>query len=385
MRFNELGLDDALLRRCESQNFEKPTPIQAKAIPLVMEGRDLIGCAETGTGKTAAFLLPALDAMIRHNPPGTDLLVIAPTRELALQIEKDYETFAPKRFPGVCLIGGANIRKQTAKLNSGVSTIIATPGRLIDHIERGNVDLRTIETLVLDEADRMLDMGFLPQIQRILDSLPKERQNLLFSATMPDSVKGLAYSIMEDPEFIEASPRNKAARTIDQIAYRVPANSKIALLIDLLEDSSLEKVIVFTATKRGADRLAHILNAREMETGIIHADRNQSQRERELKKFKAGQTRVLVATDIASRGIDIDSVTHVVNYDVPTPPEDYVHRVGRTGRAGKLGQAITLVTPNEELAMRSIEMLTESNIERVEHPEYSPEAVRRKRQEMLAA
>ncbi|HUF03155.1 MAG TPA: DEAD/DEAH box helicase [Aridibacter sp.] len=385
MNFSELGLNDALLRRCESQNFTTPTPIQAKAIPLVKEGIDLIACAETGTGKTAAFLLPVLDAMIRERRPGVNLLVVAPTRELAMQIEKDYLLFAPKNFKSVCLIGGTNINKQTNKLRSGVSTVIATPGRLIDHVERGNVDLRTTRTLVLDEADRMLDMGFLPQIRKILGFLPAERQNLLFSATMPDSVKGLAYSMMEDPEFVEASPRNKPPRTIEEIAYTVPGNSKIALLLDLLENGELEKVIIFTATKRGADRLAHILNARELNAGIIHSDRTQSQRERELQDFKAGKKQVLVATDIASRGIDIDSVTHVVNYDVPSPPEDYVHRVGRTGRAGRLGQAITLVTPIEELAMRSIEMLTEKKIERIEHPEFGPKAIRERKLIALAA
>jgi len=376
MKFSDLGLNEALLRRCESQNFTTPTPIQEKAIPLILDGGDLIGCAETGSGKTAAFLLPSLDWMMECKPKGVNLLVIAPTRELALQIEKDYEVFAPKKYTGVCLIGGANINKQTNKLKRGVSAVIATPGRLIDHVERGNLDLSSIDTLVLDEADRMLDMGFLPQIQKILDYLPKERQNLLFSATMADSVKGLAYSVLVEPDFIEVSPKNKPAQTIDEMVYPVPANSKTALLLDLLENHGLEKVIVFTNTKRGADRLAHILTARGLEAGCIHADRNQSQRERELRSFKSGKKSVLVATDIASRGLDIDSVTHVINYDVPKPPEDYVHRVGRTGRAGKVGKAITLVTPAEELAMRSIEELTGESVKRVEHPEFNQATVR---------
>lgn len=378
MEFRDLGLNEALLRRCESQNFTTPTPIQEKAVPIIKEGGDLIGCAETGSGKTAAFLLPLLDGMISRRPPGVSLLVIAPTRELALQIEEDYNTFAPKRFQCVTLIGGANVNKQTKKLKSGVSAVIATPGRLIDHVERGNVDLRTIDTLVLDEADRMLDMGFLPQIRRVLGFLPQKRQSLLFSATLADSVKGLAYSVLKEPSYVEVNPKNEAAASIDQVAYPVPANSKIALLIDLLESGKLDHVIVFCATKRGADRLSHILEAREVNVGTIHADRTQSQRERVLRDFKSGKKEVLIATDIASRGLDIDSITHVINFDVPNTPEDYVHRVGRTGRAGKLGQAITLVTPAEELAMREIERHTNQEVTRIEHPEFSVSAVREK-------
>lgn len=383
MEFRDLGLNEALVRRCESQNFTKPTPIQEKAIPIIMEGGDLIGCAETGSGKTAAFLLPLLDGMISRQPPGVSLLVIAPTRELALQIEEDYKTFAPKRFQCVTLIGGANVNKQTKKLKSGVSAVIATPGRLIDHVERGNVDLRTIDTLVLDEADRMLDMGFLPQIRRVLGFLPQKRQSLLFSATLADSVKGLAYSVLKEPSYVEVNPKNEAAASIDQVAYPVPANSKIALLIDLLESGKLDHVIVFCATKRGADRLSHILEAREVNVGTIHADRTQSQRERVLRDFKSGKKEVLIATDIASRGLDIDSITHVINFDVPNTPEDYVHRVGRTGRAGKLGQAITLVTPAEELAMREIERHTNQKVTRIEHPEFSVSAVREKTASLL--
>ncbi len=378
MNFSDLGLGDSLLRRCRSRNFTEPTPIQAKAIPLIMEGVDLIGCAETGTGKTAAFLLPILNRMASRQRPGIRLLVVAPTRELALQIEKDYRLFAPESSRCVCLIGGANINKQTNRLKSGVQAVIATPGRLNDQIERGNVDLRTVETLVLDEADRMLDMGFLPQIRKILRELPKQRQNLLFSATMADSVKSLAYSMMSSPKFVEVSRKNRPAATIEETAYSVPANSKTALLIALLEERAFEKVIVFTRTKRGADRLSHILNARGVSANCIHANRTQSQRLSALKAFKSGKRAVLVATDIASRGIDIDSVTHVINYDVPNVPEDYVHRVGRTGRAGKTGSAITLVTPIEEIAMREIERLTSQKVARAVHPEFNVSAVRQR-------
>ncbi|REJ76238.1 MAG: ATP-dependent helicase [Acidobacteria bacterium] len=376
MRFSELGLNEALLRRCESQDFTTPTPIQEKAIPLILGGKDLIGCAETGTGKTAAFILPLLKKMMSSPRPGIKLLVIAPTRELATQIEKAYESFAPRKMRSVNLIGGANINKQTKRLKSGVSAVIATPGRFLDHYERGNLDLRNIEYLVLDEADRMLDMGFLPSIRKILALLPEKRQNLLFSATMSDSVKSLSYTFLHDPEVVEVSPENKPAGTIEELAFPVAANSKTALLLNLLEEQNFERVIVFTRTKRGADRLAHILKARELSAKTLHSDRSQSQRERALNDFKNGKTRVLVATDIASRGIDVDSVSHVINYDVPKAPEDYVHRVGRTGRAGKLGQAITLVTPIDELAMRDIEYLTKQKVERIVHPEFGRKPIR---------
>jgi ATP-dependent RNA helicase RhlE len=370
MNFSELGLNDALLRRCESQNFTIPTPIQEKAIPVILEGTDLIGCAETGTGKTAAFLLPILHEMISRPRPGTRLLVIAPTRELASQIEETYKQFAPNRFRCVNLIGGANINRQTDKLRRGVDAVIATPGRLLDHIERGNLDLRTIDTLVLDEADRMLDMGFLPVIKKIIAKLPAKRQNLLFSATMADSIRTLAYSMMNDPVIVEVSPQNKPAQTIEQVVYPVATASKTALLLDLLESNNFERVIIFTRTKRGADRLAHILIARDLSANRIHANRTQSQRESALRDFKKGKTGVLVATDIASRGIDVDSVSHVINYDVPQAPQDYVHRVGRTGRAGNQGQAITLVTPVEETAMRDIERLTKQTVKRIVHPDF---------------
>ena len=371
MKFSELGLSNALLRRCESLNFTEPTPIQKKAIPVLLKGSDLIGCAETGTGKTAAFLLPTIQRMTSQQRPGVRVLVIAPTRELVSQIEEAYKDMAPKGLPCVSLIGGANINKQTEKLRRGVSAVIATPGRLLDHIERGNVDFSTIDTLILDEADRMLDMGFLPQIRRILVNLPSKRQTLLFSATMADSIRGLAFSIMKEPEIVEVNQQNKPARMVQQVAYPVASASKTALLLDLLETNNFERVIIFTRTKRGADRLAHILVARELRANRLHANRTQSQRESALRDFRMGKTGVLVATDIASRGIDVDLVTHVINYDVPRAPQDYVHRVGRTGRAGNVGQAITLVTPVEEMAMRDIERLTNQTVKRIEHPEFS--------------
>jgi ATP-dependent RNA helicase RhlE len=370
MNFDELGLLTALVRRCESLGYEQPTPIQRRAIPVVLTGRDLIGCAETGTGKTAAFLLPIIQRMIETPRPGVRALVVAPTRELAAQIESSYADLnTEKRNRCVNLIGGASISRQTSALRQRPAVVVATPGRLLDMVERGAVDLSAVEVLVLDEADRMLDMGFWPSIRRVLALLPKERQTLLFSATMSPEIEQLARRTMRDPEFVEVSPRGRAAVTVEQMAYAVPADSKMALLLDLLErereTSDFERVLVFTRTRRGADRLSHILEARDHSVDAIHADRTQPQREAALEGFKSGKTRVLVATDIAARGIDVESVSHVINYDVPEQPEDYVHRIGRTGRAGKTGRAITLVTPVEEFAMRAIERLTGQQIERV--------------------
>lgn len=370
MKFNELGLDSALARRCQSLNFTEPTPIQEKAIPVILKGANLIGCAETGTGKTAAFLLPVIQKLTPQAKQIARVLIIAPTRELVSQIETTYKQFAPKKLSCVSLIGGESVKTQCDALRRGTSVIIATPGRLIDHVERGTVNLSKIEVLILDEADRMLDMGFLPAIRRILGKIPETRQTLLFSATMSASIRELARSVMNKPEIIEVSRQNCAARTIEQIAYPVATASKTALLLDLLETNNFERVIVFTKTRRGAERLAHILIAREMKANRIHADRSQSQRETALRDFRQGKTRVLVATDIASRGIDVDAVSHVINYDVPDAPEDYVHRVGRTGRAGNQGQAITLVTPVEEFALRGIERLTAQKVKRIVLPDF---------------
>jgi len=369
MKFKDLGLTEELVGKCEALGFEQATPIQEKSIPLSLAGGDVVGLAETGSGKTAAFLLPTLQKMMKTPRPGVKLLVLAPTRELVTQIEAAYREFAPKNMPCVSLIGGANINKQTEALKRGMSAIIATPGRLNDHLERGNVNLSTVETLVLDEADRMLDMGFLPQIQRIISKVPQKRQTLLFSATMSTQVTTLAYKFMREPERVEAGQVNLTARTIKEFVYPVGAPSKIALLLDLLEKNDWDKVLVFTRMKRTAERLAHILVARGQKADEIHADRSQAQRERALRQFKEGKIRVLVATDIASRGIDVESVSHVINYEVPEAPEDYVHRVGRTGRAGNSGEAITFVSPVEEIALRAIEKLTKEKIERVMHPE----------------
>lgn len=370
MNFKELGLDSALLRKCESLGYTQPTPIQQKAIPMISEGLDIIACAETGSGKTAAFLLPILQKLMARKSKGTSVLILAPTRELANQTEAACRDLAPKNIRCVCLIGGAAYKRQTDALRARPDIIVATPGRLADFMERGSIDFSNLDVLVLDEADRMLDIGFLPAIRRIVKTLPTKRQTLFFSATMSREIEKIAHSIMIDPKIIDANRRGTPVETIWQTAYPVAAQSKTQLLLDLLEREKFERVLVFTRTKRGADRLSHILEARSHSATRIHGDRSQSQREAALRGFKNGKTRVLVATDVAARGIDVDSVSHVINYDVPEAPEDYVHRIGRTGRAGNKGRAITLVTAIEEPSMRVIERLTGQTVERILLPAF---------------
>ena len=370
MSFNDLGLHQMLLSRCDSLGYVTPTPIQEQAIPLVLQGTDLIACAETGTGKTAAFLLPILQKLIENKPKGTAVLVLAPTRELANQTEQACRDLAPKNIKCAILIGGAGYRKQEEALRRGADIIVATPGRLVDFMEQGLINFSKLHTLVLDEADRMLDMGFLPAIKRILKTLPAKRQTLFFSATMSSDIEKIAYSMMLEPEFIEVNKRGKVTDLVQQSVYPVAAASKTVLLLDLLEREKFERVLVFTRTKRGADKLSHLLEARSHKSNRIHGDRSQSQREAALRSFKSGKTRVLVATDVAARGIDIDSVSHVINYDIPEVPEDYVHRIGRTGRAGNKGRAITLVTAGEEHTMRAIERLTGQVVERILLPDF---------------
>jgi ATP-dependent RNA helicase RhlE len=333
----------------------------------------MIGCAETGTGKTAAFLLPIIQRLKAKSLPGIRVLVIAPTRELASQTESAYRDFALKSSPRcVAIIGGASMQRQREALRRGAGVLIATPGRLLDFMEHERLDLSRVEVLVLDEADRMLDMGFWPSIRRVLEKVPATRQTLLFSATMSPSIEKIARTTLRDPKMIEISKRGGAAKTVAQFAYPVAAESKTTLLLELLEKERepFERVLVFTRTRRGAERLSHILSARDHSVNRIHADRTQPQREAALRDFKGGRTRVMVATDIAARGIDVDAISHVINYDVPMAPEDYVHRIGRSGRAGKPGRAITLVTPAEELSMRGIERLTGQAIERVVMPAF---------------
>ncbi len=370
MNFKQLGLQSALADKCKSLGFTEPTPIQQKAIPAIIEGADIIACAETGTGKTAAFLLPLIQHLSETKSKGVSVLVLAPTRELATQIDAACRDFAPKSLRCVAIIGGSGYKRQAEGLR-GANIIIATPGRLIDFMQQGAIDFSALQTLVLDEADRMLDMGFLPAIRRILETIPKKRQTLFFSATITTEVGKIAKGMMNSvPQYIEVSQNGQTTDLIEQTAYPVAAQSKTVLLLDLLEREKFERVLVFTRTKRGADRLSHILEKRSHKASRIHGDRSQAQREAALRGFKNGQTRVLVATDVAARGIDIDSVSHVINYDVPEAAEDYVHRIGRTGRAGQKGRAITLVAPGEELNMRTIEKLTGQKVERVLLPDF---------------
>ncbi|MBA3351059.1 MAG: DEAD/DEAH box helicase [Blastocatellia bacterium] len=373
MSFRDLGLQPFLTDRCESLGYVEPTPIQKQAIPLVLDGKNVIATAETGTGKTAAFLLPILQNLAISQKKGTTVLILSPTRELANQTDAACRQIAPKNVRCASIIGGAGYKGQIDAIRRGASIIVATPGRLMDFMEQGMLDLSKIDTLVLDEADRMLDMGFLPAIKRISKAIPTNRQTLFFSATLSNEIERIALSLMDDPHYVEISSRGKAAVTIEQTAYPVGQQFKMPLLLELLEKEDFDRVLIFTRTKRGADRLAHVLEKRSLKSNRIHGDRSQSQREAALRGFKSGKTRVLVATDVAARGIDIDSVSHVINYDVPLVPEDYVHRIGRTGRAGNKGRAITLFTTAEEHSMRAIERLTGQRVERTLLPGFGGE------------
>lgn len=368
MTFNELGLRAEMVEKCKRHGLIKPTPIQEQAIPVILHGDDVIGTAETGTGKTAAFLLPVLQKINKRR--GTSVLVLAPTRELAVQIEVQCRKFLPKGITCAAIIGGTGYGKQAQAIRNGVNVLIATPGRLIDFMEQGAMKFDHLTTLILDEADRMLDMGFLPAIKRIAKACPEDRQTLFFSATMAGEVERVARQLVKDPTFVEVSRRGKAAVTIEQKAYPVAHQFKVPLLLDLLAQDDLERVLVFTRTKRGADRIAHILEKQAYRSNRIHGDRSQSQRQAALASFKSGKTRILVATDVAARGIDIDAISHVINYDVPEAPEDYVHRIGRTGRAGNTGKAITFCTLAEEYSLRAIEKLTGQQVERVFLPDF---------------
>jgi len=372
MSFSELGLNTALVRTCESLKYTIPTPIQQRAIPVILEGHDLIGCAATGTGKTAAFLLPILQQLSAIPSKGGSIkaLILAPTRELASQIAASAHSLdRSKKIRTATIVGGASIQNQRVAIRNNPAIVIATPGRLIDHLSNRAINLSQIDVLVLDEADRMLDMGFLPAIRQIIDELPTKRQTLLFSATMSKEIESIARLYMHNAKVIEANPRNKAVTTVNQTAYSVALESKTALLLDLLERESsrseFDRVLIFMRTRRGAERLSRVLSAREHDVNRIHADRTQPQRESALKGFKTGRYRILVATDIAARGIDVEGVSHVINYDVPAAPQDYVHRIGRSGRAGQAGEAITLVTMADEPNIRAIEQLTMQPIRRI--------------------
>ena len=364
MTFAELTSSAALLRAVEDLGWADPTPIQEKAIPAARDGRDVVGIAQTGTGKTGAFLIPTLERQERRE--GLHTLVLCPTRELAQQVAADARDLAAhtELFVGE-VYGGVPYEPQIRDLRAGFDVLVATPGRLIDHMEKGNVSLGDVDVLILDEADRMLDMGFRPQIERVLQQIPKERQTLLFSATMPNGVHALATRIQRDPVWVEATPESTAAETVEQLVYSVRPDRKVDLLLELMKDPEMDQVLVFTRTKRGADLLYHRLRSAGMAVNVIHGDRNMKQRGSAMEAFAEGHAQVLVATDVAQRGLDIEGISHVVNYDVPHDPEDYVHRIGRTGRAGASGDAITFMTAAELGQVRSIERVLGYSLPRI--------------------
>jgi ATP-dependent RNA helicase RhlE len=363
--FDQLGLSADLLQMVEEEGYEQPTPVQAEAIPLVLAGRDVLAAAQTGTGKTAAFVLPILDrlrgqANTSFSPARHPVraLVLVPTRELALQVAdatRVYGRTVPLRYGLV--YGGVPIEPQIKELRSGLEILVATPGRLLDHVGQRTVNLGQVEILVLDEADRMLDMGFLPDIRRIIDLLPARRQNLLFSATFSDEVRSLSKTILQDPATVEVAPRNAAAEAVRQLVYPVDRDRKEALLAHLIHRHDLRQVLVFTRTKLTASRLAAWLDRHGVEAAPIHSDRPQAERTRTLDAFRSGELRVLVATDVAARGLDIEELPHVVNFELPWNPQDYIHRIGRTGRAGLSGDAISLVCIDEADLLRGVQRL----------------------------
>jgi ATP-dependent RNA helicase RhlE len=365
MAFDIPDLGAHILKAIRETGYTEPTPIQAAAIPQILDGHDLIGIAQTGTGKTAAFTLPILARLsaradssraVNASRRGTRALMIAPTRELAAQIEENVLVYAKHLSLRVATVfGGVGERPQIEALRSGADLIIATPGRLLDLLQRRYADFSKLEFLVLDEADRMLDMGFLPDIRRIVKALPQERQTLLFSATLSHAIEGLTREFLRIPKTIEIGRRANPAETVTQHLYEVPRHLKPALLEHLLRDTGLDSVLVFARTKHGADRIARKLEASRIRTATLHSNRSQNQRQRALKEFKSGGVRVLVATDIAARGIDVEGISHVVNFDFPMNPEDYVHRIGRTGRARAIGNAISFVTPEDHGPLRSLE------------------------------
>jgi ATP-dependent RNA helicase RhlE len=378
MSFSSLGLADPLLRAVAEVGYTQPTPIQLQAIPAVLGGGDLLAGAQTGTGKTAGFVLPILQRLAAAPRPSAGripirALILTPTRELAAQVEESVRLYG-KYLPltSAVVFGGVNINPQFAMLKRGVDILVATPGRLLDHAGQKTVDFKQVEVLVLDEADRMLDMGFIHDIKRVLKLLPPKRQNLLFSATFPEEIRALAATLLHSPAQIQATPRNTTVELIEQSVIPVDAKRKTELLLHLVQEGNWYQVLVFTRTKHGANRLATQLEKHGVSALPIHGNKSQNARTRALAEFKSGKLQVLVATDIAARGIDIDDLPHVVNFDLPNVPEDYVHRIGRTGRAGATGAAISLLAPDEAVYLRDIERLIRRSLPRTTVPGFEP-------------
>ncbi|HEY1629753.1 MAG TPA: DEAD/DEAH box helicase [Rhizomicrobium sp.] len=362
MNFASLGVSEPLLRALSDEGYTDPTPIQTKAIPAILDGRDVLGLAQTGTGKTAAFGLPLLQRLAQNRsglqPRQVRALILAPTRELAIQISESLKTYGRHlKLRHAVVLGGVNQGRQVDALKGGVDILVATPGRLLDLVNQRHVRLDHVSELVIDEADRMFDMGFIRDVRRLVAALPKQRHSLLFSATMPKEVAHLVAEILHDPIRIEIAPQKIAADKIEQRVYHVAAGDKRALLRDLLRDASMTRVIVFTRTKHGANKVADVLAHSGISADAIHGNKSQNARQRALDAFKSGQARVLVATDIAARGIDVDGISHVVNFELPNVAESYVHRIGRTARAGAGGTAIAFCDPSERPLLKDIERL----------------------------
>ncbi|MFO1316813.1 MAG: DEAD/DEAH box helicase [Burkholderiales bacterium] len=381
MAFSKLGLSEALLRAVAEQGYTTPTPIQAQAIPAVLAGGDLLAGAQTGTGKTAGFVLPMLQRLSTRPSPHAGgarkplrALILTPTRELAAQVEASIKAYGRHlKLTSMVLFGGVGLGPQTAQLKRGIDILVATPGRLLDHHGQGNVDFSRIEIFVLDEADRMLDMGFIPDVKRVLALLPRQRQNLLFSATFSAEIKALAAKLLNQPRVIEVTPPNSTVDAIAQRVHPVNRDEKSKLLAWLVGHHRWRQVLVFTRTKHGADKVVRSLHADGIGAVALHGNKSQNARTRALAAFKAGEVEVMVATDIAARGIDIDQLPHVVNYDLPNVPEDYVHRIGRTGRAGNEGEAISLVCVDEHVFLRDIERLIKRSIPQQVMPGFEPD------------
>ncbi|MDV5863124.1 DEAD/DEAH box helicase [Pseudomonas mendocina] len=372
MSFASLGLSEALVRAVEAAGYTQPTPVQQRAIPAVLQGRDLMVAAQTGTGKTGGFALPILERLFpdghpdreqRHGPKQPRVLVLTPTRELAAQVHDSFKLYARDlKFVSACIFGGVGMNPQVQALAKGVDVLVACPGRLLDLANQKAIDLSHVEILVLDEADRMLDMGFIHDVKKVLAKLPAKRQNLLFSATFSKDITDLAGKLLHNPERIEVTPPNTTVERIEQRVFRLAASHKRALLAHLITQGAWEQVLVFTRTKHGANRLAEYLEKHGLPAAAIHGNKSQNARTKALADFKANKVRILVATDIAARGLDIDQLPHVVNFELPNVEEDYVHRIGRTGRAGRSGEAISLVAPDEEKLLKSIERMTKQKI-----------------------
>ncbi|WP_076409999.1 DEAD/DEAH box helicase [Shewanella sp. UCD-KL12] len=376
MSFTSLGLSAPILKAVANKGYDTPSPIQAQAIPAVLEGKDVMAAAQTGTGKTAGFTLPLLELLTRGNRAQAKkvrALVLTPTRELAAQVAESVDTYG-KNLPlrSAVVFGGVGIGPQINKLGKGVDILVATPGRLLDLFNQRAVNFSQLEVLVLDEADRMLDMGFIHDIKKILKVLPAKRQNLMFSATFSDDIRKLAKGLVNNPVEISVTPRNATAKTVEQYIYPVDQKQKTAALIHLVKQNDWQQVLVFSRTKHGANRIAKNLEAKGLTAAAIHGNKSQGARTKALANFKSGEVRVLVATDIAARGIDIDQLPNVVNFDLPNVPEDYVHRIGRTGRAGSNGQAVSLVSNDESKLLRDIERLIKQNIPRKEVEGFVP-------------